>query len=208
MIYEVHTASAGAGQLADVIAGTLRALPARVALSPLAAFWKADVGALNRIVMVWPYRDLAHRDEVAAALRGVPDWPPATAELLRGEILEIVTPAPFMRPLTGAPMGDVLEMRTYTFRPGSIPDVLAIWADMVPARERLSPLVACWTTEIGALHRFTHVWSYRSLDERTSIRTEAVRLGIWPPDTREWRLAEESSLLLPIDPGDLQPNMR
>ena len=108
-----------------------------------------------------------------------------------------MTPAPFMRPLTVGPGGDVLEMRTYTFRPGSIPRVLAIWADMVPARERLSPLIACWTTEIGALHRLTHVWSYRSLDERTNIRAEAVRLGIWPPDTREWRLAEESSILLP-----------
>jgi hypothetical protein len=198
MLYEVYTAVLRPGQMQEVVSRTLAALPARERVSPLAAFWKTEIGGLNRIVLVWPYRDLAHRAEVQASLRDVGGWPPDTTDLLASEQIEIVTPAPFMRPLTREAGGGVFEMRSYTYRPGTIPNVLAIWAEAVPERERLSPLVACWYTEIGALHRFTHVWAYRTLDERATVRAEAVRRGIWPPDTREWRLSEESSILLPV----------
>lgn len=205
MIYEVHTTALRPGAMSEAVARTKDALPARVALSPLAALWQSEIGGLNRIVLVWPYRDLAHRADVHDAVSEVREWPPDTAELTAAERVEIVTPAPFMRPLTDAPTDGVLELRTYTYHPGTMGMVLQVWADAVPARERLSPLLACWYTAIGDLHRFSHVWPYRSLEERAAIRAEAVRQGIWPPDTRQWRIREESSILLPIAFGS-EPN--
>lgn len=198
MIYEIDTTALKPGMLSEVVARTAASLPGREAISPLAAYWRTEVGALNRTLTVWPYRDMTHRAEVRAALEDVPGWPPDVTDLIVSEQVEIVTPASFMRPLTRASDRGVLEMRTYTFRPGTMPLVLDVWERMVPARERLSPLVACWYTEIGALHRFTHIWGYESLDERARIRAEAVEQGIWPPLTREWRLSEESNILLPV----------
>jgi hypothetical protein len=198
MIYEIDTTAMKPGTLPEVVARTTAALPARTAISPLAAYWQTEIGALNRTLTVWPYRDMAHRAEVAAAVADLPDWPPDVSDLIASEAVEIVSPTSFMRPLTLASQRGVLEMRTYTFRPGTMPKVLDVWARMVPARERLSPLVACWTTEIGALHRFTHVWGYDSLDDRARIRAEALEQGIWPPLTREWRVSEESNILLPV----------
>ena len=29
--------------------------------------------------------------------------------------------------------------------------------------------------------RFTNIWAYRSLDERSKARADAVAQGIWPP---------------------------
>jgi len=52
-------------------------------------------------------------------------------------------------------------MRTYTYAPGDIPKVLEAWAKAVPAREELSPLAACWTSELGGLE---------DLRQRTSVR--------------------------------------
>jgi len=198
VIYEIHTAALAPGRMPDVLERTLEALPARLEVSPLAAFWRSEIGALNRTVMVWPYRDMAHRAAVLASLGEVPGWPPDTSALLASEQVEIGTPAPFLAPLTTCPSDGVFEVRTYTFRPGTIPNVLDVWSRMVPDRVRLSPLVACWYTDIGVRHRFTHVWWYRSLDERMRVRAEAVQQGIWPPPTQEWRISEESSIVLPV----------
>lgn len=204
MIYEIQTGALAPGRMPELVERTVAALPARLELSPLAAFWRSEIGALNRTVMVWPYRDLAHREAVLSRLEDVPGWPPDMT-LLASEQIEIGTPAPFLPPLTACPPDGVFEIRTYTFRPGTIPEVLAVWSRMVPDRIRLSPLIACWYTDIGVRHRFSHVWWYRSLDERARIRAEAVRQGIWPPPTQQWRISEESSILLPVSFGPDTP---
>ena len=35
--------------------------------------------------------------------------------------------------------------------------------------------------EVGAVNRFTHIWSYPSLDARNESREKAVAAGVWPP---------------------------
>ena len=44
--------------------------------------------------------------------------------------------------------GNVYEMRTYTYAPGDIPKVLDGWSKAIDAREKFSPLAACWTSEV------------------------------------------------------------
>src|SRR2546426_9410735 len=75
-------------------------------------------------------------------------------------------------------------MRIYTFAPGDIPKVLDGWSKAIEAREKFSPLAACWTSELGGLNKFVHTWVYKDLNERARIR-EASRQagGPWPPQT-------------------------
>jgi len=34
--------------------------------------------------------------------------------------------------------------------------------------------VACWTSELGGLNKFVHVWVYKDLNERNRIRAESL----------------------------------
>ena len=73
--------------------------------------------------------------------------------------------------------GNVYEMRIYTYAAGDIPQVLEAWGKAIPDREKLSPLAACWTSELGGLNKFVHVWCYKDLAERTRIREESRKGG-------------------------------
>ena len=57
--------------------------------------------------------------------------------------------------------GNVYEMRTYTYASGDIPKVLEGWSKAIEAREKFSPLAACWTSELGGLNKFVHIWVYK-----------------------------------------------
>ncbi len=94
-------------------------------------------------------------------------------------------------------LGNIYEMRTYTYRPLSIPAVIDRWAAAIVHREKYSPLAACWYTEIGALNRWTHISPYESLEARDQIRAEAFKDPNWPPATREFLVSQETRILTP-----------
>ena len=61
-----------------------------------------------------------------------------------------------------------------------------------------SPLAACWTSELGALNRFTHIWVYKDLNERARVREESRRPGgAWPPQAGVRPIRQENKLLIP-----------
>ena len=126
MIYEVRTYDLKPGTVAQVEEKWAEAIPYREKYSKLAAFWHTDIGPLNQIIHVWGYENLDERDRVRAEAAKDPHWPPRND----GEILnmnsEIWSPAPFMRPMGGdQALGNIYEMRIYTYLPGSIPQVIA-----------------------------------------------------------------------------------
>ncbi len=200
MLYEVRTYTFAPGDLAKFETGFAEALPHRTSYSPLGAFWRSEFGALNQAIHVWPYDDLAQRQEARAAAAQDPHWPPKhEATLLRMES-EICVSAPFMRDWDGVQkLGNIYEMRTYTYRPGTIPTVIERWSEAIAHREKYSPLAACWYTDIGALNRWTHIWPYESLQERDRVRAESFKDPHWPPDTREFLVSQESRILTPTD---------
>ena len=140
MIYEVRTYDIKPGTLAAVENAFEVALPARQKYSPLAAFWHTEIGPLNQIIHVWGYDSLEERERIRAEAVKDPDWPPK----LEGNVInmnsEIWNPAPFMRPMGGdQALGNIYEMRTYTYEPGSIPELIRRWTDSLPYREEFSP---------------------------------------------------------------------
>ena len=126
-----------------------------------------------------------------------PNWPPDILELILNMDSEILIPAPFMRPLGDQQLGNVYELRIYTYKTGSMPEVIKRWAESVPYREKFSPLAACWYTELGGLNKWFHLWPYKDLAERDWIRAEALKEPHWPPPTREFLVHMENKLLVP-----------
>jgi len=110
---------------------------------------------------------------------------------------EIWNPAPFMRPLGGdQALGNVYEMRVYTFEPGSIPEVIDSWTKAIPYREEFSPLAAAMYTELGALNRWMHIWPYKDLNDRARVRSEASKSPHWPTGAGV-RIKQENKIMVP-----------
>jgi hypothetical protein len=188
MIYEVRTYTLRPGTIAEFEERFAKRLALREKHSKLGAFWRTEVGPLNQAIHVYPYDDLQQRTAVRSAMAGdtALQQLPGGRDLIAAQESEIMIPAPFMRPLGSRDYGsgNIYEMRTYTFAPGDIPKVLDGWAKAIEARERFSPLAACWTSELGGLNKFVHTWVYKDLNERARVREESRRPGgQWPPQT-------------------------
>ena len=202
MIYEVRTYTLRPGTLAEFEERYEKRLPLRLKHSPLGGFWHTEFGPLNQVVHVYPYDDLQHRTRVRSAMANdaARNAMPGGGEFIAAQEAEIVIPAPFMRQLGSRNYGtgNVYEMRTYTYAPGDIPKVLEAWGKAIEARERFSPLAACWTSELGGLNKFTHIWVYKDLGERTRVREESRRPGgAWPPQAGVRPIRQENKLLIP-----------
>jgi NIPSNAP len=202
MIYEVRTYTLRPGSVAEFEERYAKRLPARERHSKLGAFWHTEFGPLNQVIHVYPYDDLQHRTRVRAAMAQDAERNaiPSGREFVIAQEAEIMNPAPFMRALGSRDYGsgNVYEMRTYTYAPGDIPKVLEAWAKAIEARERFSPLAACWTSELGGLNKFVHTWVYKNLGERARIREESRRPGTgWPAQSGVRPIRQENKLLIP-----------
>ena len=178
----------------DMIAA---ALPGRAKFSPLGACWHTEVGELDQVIMMWPYDSHAHREQVLAEVKKAGAWPPPVQDRIENVQTKILNPAPFCPPMTERQLGNIYEVRQYMFRAGSIPKVIERWTPMMAAREKLSPLVGCYFTEIGPLNQWVHIWAYKDAAERQRIRGEAMKAGIWPPDTSQWMTKMTNMLTIP-----------
>ncbi len=197
MIYEVRTYDLKPGTLAQYEERFGEALPHREKYSKLGAFWHTEIGPLNQVIHVWPYENLDERDRIRAEAAQDPHWPPPSNGAVLNMNSEIWNPAPFMRPMGGdQALGNIYEMRIYTYEPGSIPELIRLWTVALPYREEFSPLAAGMYTEFGGLNRWMHVWPYKDLNERARIRAEASKSPHWPSGA-PGRVRQENKILVP-----------
>jgi len=124
-------------------------------------------------------------------------WPADLVEFMQDQHAEIYLPAPFMAELPRAKLGPVYEMHIATVVDRTVPTVLERWAKVIEARTKLSPLVACWYSELGLLNKFVHIWAYRDFAHRTRVLAEAADLPGWPPPMDDVTRYEETQILLP-----------
>ena len=61
------------------------------------------------------------------------------SDLMVSQQSEILIPAPFMRPLGERQLGNVYEMRIYTYQAAFMPEVLRRWGESIRYREKYSP---------------------------------------------------------------------
>jgi len=212
MIYEVRTYDIKPKSLGEVEKRFGEAYEFRKTLSPLAAFWHTEIGPLNQIIHVWPYKDIAERDRIRAEAVASGNWPPKIGEFIVNMRSEIFVPFKFSPEIKPGKMGPYFEMRTYTFAPGELGKIQKVWEKALPERLKISPLVGIWYSELGGLNRFTHIWAYPSLDARNETREKASATGAWPPSAYAKRenlpdallVAQENKIVMPSAFSPLQ----
>ncbi len=195
MIIEMRSYDLKPGSVPAVEERFGAALAARARLSPLAAFWHTEVGPLNRIIHVWPYASLEERTRIRAEATKLEGWPPPISEFIVSMTSEIYIPAPFSPPLTPRALGAIYEIRSYTLAAGQMPGLIERWAAKVPERVKLSPLVAAWSSELGGLNKWVHIWAYQDAAERQRIRAQAVAAGVWPPGSPPGTMTKQENML-------------
>lgn len=205
MIYEIRTYDLKPRSVPEFERRTAEKLKeGRETYSPLFGFWHTEAGPLNQVVHIWPYEDAKQRQDIRAKVVADGVWPPDLGEFIVNMHAAIYLPAPFMQARGAAKLGPLYEMRIYTYAPGAIPRVIEKWSEHVPEREKYSPLVGAWYSDVGDLNVWIHLWAYATFEERLRIRAETRDKGVWPPPGGIAPLRQESKLLTPFSCSPLQ----
>ncbi len=181
MIIEMRTYNLKPGAIAEVEKRFAEALPAREKHSKLAAFWRTEIGPLNQVIQVWPYESFEQRLAIRAAAVKDGTWPPKLVDFVVDQTSEIYIPAPFSPKLEPRQIGPIFEMRLYTVQTGAMPGVIERWGKHIEERQKLSPLVGAWYSEVGPLNKWVHIWAYKDVNERFAVRDASRKSGNWPP---------------------------
>lgn len=181
MIYEVRTYQVQPRKQPEFMKEFGAAYEHRKKHSPLAAFLYSEIGPLNQVIHIWPYKDAAERDRIRVEGSKDGTWPPKLSTPPAHMQSEIFVPAPFTPEMPTGAQGPIFEWRSYIVRPGSIGGIYDRWATALEERQKLSPLLMAMQTENGELNKFVHIWPYKDLNHRAEVRGEAAAKGIWPP---------------------------
>lgn len=75
----------------------------------------------------------------------------------------------------------IYELRTYTIKPGGVPEVLKANEEVGrPVRGNdYGKLEGYWYSDMGPLNQVMHLWSYDSMLERDRLRKEVGQLDGW-----------------------------
>ena len=165
--------------------------------SDLLACWYADIGALNRILIIRKSADAdAALENRFAALSA--KSPFGIGEFITELSLDTYVQFDFMPPLRPGAFGPCYEVRSYVLKPNGLAPTIELWRKAVPARARVSPLLAAMVAVTGAAIRFMHVWPYKTYDERARLREKAVADGVWPPPGGPGHLiSQQADIYLP-----------
>ena len=199
MIYEFRTYDLKPRTLGQYDATLTKSLSAgRLEHSRLFGYWYSEFGLLNQALHIWPYDDLQQRTEVREEVNGIDFWPPATADLLTAQNTEIYFPAPFNDEAITGDHGPYYELRTYTYATGDTPKVIDAWAKAIQERRKHSAFIGAWFSELGDLNKWAHMWAYKSLDERTKVRSDMIDQKIWPPADNPVPITQANKLFMPF----------
>ena len=183
MIYEARTYRLRPRGVPEFIKIFGKAYQKRQNLSRISAFFYTEIGPLNEVIHVWPYKNAEEREKKRA--RSVKDkkynWPPKVAHLLEHQRSEIFIPSPMTPTFAKGDKGPIFEWREYMLIPGMIGEMYKNWEKAIAKRTEMSELVMAMHTDAGDLNKFVHIWAYESLEHRAEVRAEAAAKGIWPP---------------------------
>lgn len=75
----------------------------------------------------------------------------------------------------------IYELRTYTVRQGTLPDVVkaASTVSRDIRKDDYGKLEGYWSSDIGPLNQVHHLWSYANLNERARLRAELAKNPRW-----------------------------
>ncbi|MEK6712158.1 MAG: NIPSNAP family protein [Nitrospinota bacterium] len=203
MLYEVRAYAITPGHVQEAVEDFGRIIERRTRLSKLTGFFTCALGELNRILHIWEYENAAHRESVRAETLRQPWWPPLKREHIHKQVTRLMRPASCRpRPLAGA-LGGVDVIRSDFLRTGMFQEVSARWAELLPARERLSPLAAAFGNpagefESGVLNEFVHIWPYRDLNHWAEVREKEAGVPGWRESLDPYTVSQTGEVWLPV----------
>lgn len=213
MIYEFRTYDIKPGSLAEVEKRFGESyLEARRKYSELFAFWHTEIGPLNQVIHVWPYKDIEERARIRGAAMKDKGWPPAIGEFVVSQRSDIFIPAPFSPKVTPGKLGPFFEIRIYTYSPGALPNIIENWGTALPERLKYSSPCFLGHSDLGGLNKWVHIWPYASMDQRTSLRKQTLDARVWPPPVVAERhgrkcipfVAQENKIAMPASFSPIQ----
>lgn len=162
--------------------------------------WTTDIGRIGDLVIL---RAFDNGDALAAerdrALRS--NDPFGSASVGARLAMESYAPFPFLPDPEPRDYGGVFEMRTYHLSPGGLPATLAGWkAAIGPAHRYTDHLVTALYGLDGDL-RIKHIWGFRSVQERISLRQEHYAEKLWPPTGGPENIDHATSTIMMSEPG-------
>lgn len=198
MLYELATLSCSLLALGKAAEAAEAWVTDAQAKGRLLGCWRTEMGTLGRLLVLRGFD--TPEDMTVERRRALLSTNPFNAgQLVTALDMDSYAPFPFLPPIRTGERGGVYEFRTYRLKPGGLAPTLAGWeAAIEPAREYTDHLVVNMYALDGA-HRITHVWGFKSLEERAQLRGEAYGAGVWPPKGGPEQILEATSTIaLPL----------
>ena len=220
MIYDFRMYTLKPGATAEYRAGVKElSLPIRQRHGvTLAGWYWSEVGALNQAVHIWGYNDSKHFQEAKDAFHSDPDWTqkyiPRAQGLVESQKTWLMNSPSFapIYPVKGEVPADgtpefikknkmVFDYRTYTFRPGGIPDYMSAVEEVaIPIRKRHGVKLAGWYySEVGDLNQVTHIWAFNDMkhlkDAKDAVAADPEWTGTYIPRVRGLLVAQNTYLM-------------
>lgn len=201
MLYELATLSCPLLALAQASDGVHAWVRDGEAKGEVLGCWRTELGTLGRLIVLRGFE--LPEDMTAERRRALLSANPFNAvSVVTALEMDSYAPFPFLPPIRTGDRGGVYEFRTYHLKPGGLPPTLAGWeAAIEPAREYTEHLVVTMYALDGA-PRITHIWGFKSLEERAGLRSRAYGAGVWPPKGGPEQIAEATAMIaLPQGPS-------
>ena len=94
-MYELRMYTYPAGATGAIATAFASQYAARHAAYPVGGIWTSELGNLNRLYQLFPFKNWDHRDQLRAELREKNLWPPHTEARPVTQLVRHMVPAPF-----------------------------------------------------------------------------------------------------------------
>lgn len=141
--------------------------------------WEVEIGELRHLILLRSFETFAELgNDRQMTLRSANPF--NAGDTLTGFKVESFAPFPFFPTIQAGAYGSVYEFRDYQLAVGGIDPTIAAWAEALPARQPISPVLIAMYALDGP-PRMLHIVPYNGIDARTALRKEIYLKGIWPP---------------------------
>ena len=142
--------------------------------------WYSEIGSLNKILLLHYYE--SHQDIINDRIKFLEGGNPlGLVDLVTDIEFSSYKAFPGVEEMPFGDFGPFYEVRRYDIKADGLPPTLQAWDKVRTARSKLSPLMTVMYALEGSVPHFVHIWPYRTLEERSTIRARAVEEGVWPP---------------------------
>ncbi|MDP3138515.1 MAG: NIPSNAP family protein [Burkholderiaceae bacterium] len=165
--------------------------------------WTSEFGDLNRLYSLWEFPDELVRAQGQSKLEAAPAWRghiDALDAMAAGRQQMLLKPARL--PAVTAPPGGLYDFRMYDIKPFHVDEYIRLLLDVMPVREKHSRAFGVWRTHAGEVDRIVHLWPYRDLAQRDTVRAAVAAEEGWQVFVKKaYKLlvAQRSSLLRAVD---------